>query len=134
MIEVRLRKLVMVDNDPRQILVLEEANKETPRHITLAIGPIEAAEICRILEQSTPPRPLTHQLLTRVVAQLGGKIEKAVINHRDGSTYFAELHLSRNGEMTSVDCRPSDALALCLRLDVPLYVSSEILNAPTEDD
>ena len=72
---------------------------------------------------------MTHDLLANVIEQLGGKLEKIEINNLEDATFFAKLHIRRDGKMIEVDSRPSDAIALGVATDVPIFVAEHVLNA-----
>ena len=133
MIPVNLSRLVMVENHDSQTVLLEEAEATgEPRRLTLLIGANEAAELSRCLQKETSKRPLTHQLAANLLTASKSELERAVIHNVQGGTYFAELHLQSHGERVLVDCRPSDALALCLRLGAPIFVTEEVLSASSK--
>jgi bifunctional DNase/RNase len=110
-----------------QYLQLAEGeNAEGARKLVMVIGRASAEEIERCLLGTEEPRPMTHKLLHDVVSSLGGRIvELEILALRDG-TYFAELRLESGGNMTQVDCRPSDGIALALRAQVPLFVNEAV--------
>ena len=80
------------------------------------------------------PRPLTHDLITSAVEQLGGEIQDIIISDLQEHTYFAKLRVRQEGELIEIDCRPSDAVALAVTARVPIYVSEEVLGEALEDD
>jgi len=136
-VEVRVKRLVLVENHGQQFLQLQEAR--TPeggraRILSMVIGPGEAQGISRCLQGVRTERPLTHELLARVLDTMGGRLRQAVIHDLRDATYFAELHIERDGETLRVDCRPSDAVALSLRLQAPVFAAERLLTAPPEED
>jgi len=106
------------------ILLMDELEKKI---LPISIGPLEAQAIVLALQGEAPPRPLTHDLLKSVIEQLGGMVEKIVITDIRESTFYAELYLCVNNETTILDARPSDALALALRFDAPIYMETKLV-------
>jgi len=95
--------------------------KEEKRHLTMFIGPFEAQSIAMSLQGVHPPRPLTHDLMVSVLGKLRTKLKKVVITELRESTFYALLHLEQDGGEMTVDSRPSDAIALALRADAPIF-------------
>jgi hypothetical protein len=93
----------------------------------IVIGMFEATSIDRRVKGIQAPRPLTHDLLANVIDQLGGELQDVFINELREHTYFARLRIRRDGELTEVDSRPSDAIALAVTVNAPIYVAEEVL-------
>jgi len=91
------------------------------------IGPFEARAILMKLSGQTPPRPLTHDLAADIIRQAGLNITKAVITELRDNTYYANLVDEAGGVEKRIDCRPSDAIAMALRLGIPIYANEELL-------
>ena len=126
MVEVELVE-ADVDRDvgvPR--MVLRELSGAT-RLLTIFIGAVEMRAIQLAEEGHEPPRPMTHDLFRDVLADLGIHLERVVITELRDSTYFAELHLSAAGQVRIVSSRPSDAVALAVRVGCRIYVAEEVL-------
>src|SRR5262245_59313847 len=87
----------------------------------------EAQAIALRIEGVQPPRPLTHDLLLQACRRLGGNIERVVISDLQESTFFAQIHLFQGDERVSLDARPSDAIALALRAEAPIFVRRTVL-------
>ncbi len=113
------------DNTP--ILVLRERDGQQ-RVIPILIGSAEASAIGLVLEGIASPRPLTHDLFVAVLADLGATIGKVVITEMRDHTYFAELHLSTPTGERTVSARPSDAVALAIRVSAPIFATSTLLD------
>ncbi len=128
MIEVNLRKLVKVDHQDDQIMVLEEANSANPRTVELGICSPEANEIIRLVDKYHPNRPTTHQMCSRIISTLGADLESVGVVKRIGPNFYAELVLCGNDGNVVVDCRPSDAVALAMRVGAPIYVKADIFD------
>jgi hypothetical protein len=93
----------------------------------MVIGHPEATSIDRHVRGQATPRPHTHDLLANTVEMLGGEVQNVFINELRDHTYYAKLRIKHDGELIEVDSRPSDAIALAVRVDVPIYVSEEVL-------
>jgi hypothetical protein len=93
------------------------------------VGPFEANAIALEIEKVTTPRPMTHDLIKSLLLGLGTGMKKVVVSELKDDTFYAVIWLERDGETVSVDSRPSDALALALRLDCPIYVDEAVLKS-----
>ena len=99
------------------------------RRLPIVIGGFEAQAIAVALEKMQPSRPLTHDLFIQTLTQLGVQLEQIVVTEMRDHTYFAELHLRRDGgDLTVMSSRPSDAIALAVRCQAPLFASEELLD------
>lgn len=127
MIELVLNKIKIDESRNDQIIVLKE--KEGNRFLPVVIGIAEVNAIKLKLSGIKPPRPLTHDLLMTVIEDLGGKLQKVLIDRLHNNTFYAKLFISRNGKEVQVDARPSDSVALALRGGVPIFVEEEVLGA-----
>ncbi len=127
MIEVVLSRIVIRETSDQQRVYLRE--KDGTRQFPIVIGIHEAAAIDRKVRDLSPPRPMTHDLMAGVVDALGARLEKIVISDLRQNTFYARLHLVREGtdEAVEVDARPSDAIALSVHLDAPIYVEETVL-------
>lgn len=106
------------------------------RCVLIWVGQFEASAISMALQGLTGDRPLTHELLKNLAERLGGTIERVVIDDLWGETFYAKIWLRVNGKPVSVDSRPSDAIALALRAEAPLYMTEAVLeeaSRPCED-
>ena len=94
------------------------------------VGPMESTAIAAALEEKAPERPLTHKLAVDLVTSMGGAISRVVIDRVEGAVFFATIYLRcPNGMFTRVDARPSDAIALAIRANVPLFVEEDVFRA-----
>ena len=114
------------------ILLLREAEGRQ-RLLPIYIGGPEAAAIAYALEGEVPPRPLTHDLFCTVLGELATQVERIVITAFEVHTYFAELHLVTDGVTKVVSSRPSDAVALAVRLHAPIFASEAVLDEMGRD-
>jgi bifunctional DNase/RNase len=116
---------VLVDPESRQPLVVLEGKRDR-RRLVLAIGPFEANGIALPLHGVTPPRPLTHDLMLRLLSDVKVALRRVVITDLRDDVYYAELHLDIAGAPRQLDSRPSDAIALALRARVPILVEDRV--------
>jgi len=106
------------------VLLMDDEEKKV---LPISIGPLEAQAIALVLQGEKPPRPLTHDLLKSVCEHLGGAMEKVVITDIRENTFYAEIYLQHNGETVVVDSRPSDAIALALRFQSPIFMVAKMV-------
>lgn len=126
-VEMKIRGLMMdpVTNMPIVILKDLEGNSVLP----IWVGVYEANAIALEIEKVTTPRPMTHDLIKNLLMGLGGGVRKVVVSDLQDDTFYAMIWVERNGEMIAIDSRPSDALAVALRLDCPIYVEDDVLSS-----
>ena len=98
------------------------------RRLPIIIGTFEAQAIALELENIKPPRPMTHDLLKKMVESFNANVKHITINDLSEGTFYAEISYKHNGEDVEQDARPSDAIALAVRFDAPIYVSDEVLD------
>ena len=124
-VEMRIRGLLMdpVTNSP--IVILKDANSDTV--LPIWVGVFEANAIALEIEKVSTPRPMTHDLIKNVLSGLDAHVHKVVVTELKEDTFFAVIWMEREGRIISVDSRPSDALALALRVDCPIFVEDEVL-------
>src|SRR6185437_16702430 len=124
-VEMKIRGLMMdpVTNNP--IVVLKDVNGTAI--LPIWVGPYEAHAIALEIEKVAPARPMTHDLIRNLLFGLEAGVKKIVVNELKEDTFYAIIWLERDGELISVDSRPSDALALALRLDCPIFVEDGVL-------
>jgi bifunctional DNase/RNase len=109
----------------RHVVILKDP--EGDRYLPIWIGAWEASAIAMRLQGLSAERPLTHDLFAAALDRLGVRVERVVINELTDETYHARIHLERDGVQVEVDARPSDALALAVRTEVPIYAADEVL-------
>ncbi len=124
-VEMRIRGLMMdpVTNTP--IVVLKDIDGESV--LPIWVGVYEANAIALEIEKVTTPRPMTHDLLKNVLTGFGAIVSKVVVTELKDDTFYAVIWAERDGQVISIDSRPSDALALALRVDCPIFVDDEVL-------
>lgn len=125
--EVRmdLAQIVICETRDQQLIVLRERNGN--RALPIVIGLTEALAIDRRVKGVQWQRPLTHDLLGNVIESLEAELEKIVINDLQDHTFYAKLVIRQQGELIEVDSRPSDAIALGVATEVPIYVEDHVL-------
>jgi uncharacterized protein len=126
-VEMKIRGLMMdpVTNMPIVILKDLSGNSVLP----IWVGVYEANAIALEIEKVATPRPMTHDLIKSLLLGLNTAVNKVVVSELRDETFYAVIWLDRDGELISVDSRPSDALALALRLDCPIYVEEAVLKS-----
>ena len=126
-IQVELKRIIITETSDQQVIFLKEVTGE--RAFPIVIGSTEAFAIDRRLKNQPTPRPQTHELLSTVIEKLDAKLERILINDLQDSTFFAQLIIRHpNGKTVEVDSRPSDAIALGVSNNVPIFVADHILN------
>src|SRR5918998_2023445 len=125
-IQMELSKIIISEMQDQQIIVLKEVDGD--RKFPIVIGSGEAYAIDRRLKGHVHPRPLTHDLLATVIEQMGGIIDRIEINNLQNHTFYARIHIRRDGEVVKVDSRPSDAIALGVATTVPIFVAEHVLD------
>ncbi|GAH77460.1 unnamed protein product, partial [marine sediment metagenome] len=119
-VRVELVRIMINEAGDHQVIVLKEVGGE--RAFPIVIGFFEAAAIDRRLKGLQLPRPLTHDLLGGVIEALGGRLAKVVVTDLRDHTFYANLVIDRNGDEVRVDARPSDAIALGIANDTPIFI------------
>ena len=131
-VQMELRRIIISEVDDHQVIILKEVDGD--RSFPIVIGIFEATSIDRRVKGIIAPRPLTHDLITAVVEQMGGEVQDIVISDLKEHTYFAKLRVRQEGELVEIDCRPSDAIAVAVTSKVPIYVSEQVLGEALEEE
>jgi bifunctional DNase/RNase len=124
-VEMKIRTLMMDPVTQMPIVILRDVAGETI--LPIWVGVYEANAIALEIEKVSTPRPMTHDLIKTIVTGLDVTVQKVVVNELKDDTFYALIWMDKNGESVSVDARPSDALALALRLDCPIFVDDQVL-------
>src|SRR6266540_171945 len=111
----------------KRVVMLKE--KDSTRYLPIWIGHFEADAIAIPMQKVPVSRPLTHDLLRLAIVALGAKLEKVIINDLADETFFAKLILDQDGKSVEVDARPSDAIALAIRAEVPIFVEEKVIDS-----
>jgi len=125
MVHMELSRIMISETSDHQIIVLKE--KDGQRSFPIVIGLHEAWAIDRAVKEIPTPRPLTHDLLSDVIIQLSGGIERVEISDLKNNTFYAKIIISQNGNALEIDSRPSDAIALAMQGNTPIYVAKTVL-------
>ena len=126
-VEMKIRGLMMDPMTNMPIVVLKDLTGDSV--LPIWVGIYEANAIALEIEKVTTPRPMTHDLIKVLLMGLDTAVKKVVVSELKDDTFYALIWLERGGEMISVDSRPSDALALALRHDCPIYVDDSVLQS-----
>ena len=126
-VEMKIRGLMVDPSTNMPVVILKDPNSDTV--LPIWVGLYEAQAIQLEVMKATTPRPYTHDLLKNVVLGLNAEVRRVVVSELRGDTFYAVIWMEQNGEIVALDARPSDALALALRSDCPIYVAEEVLHA-----
>lgn len=129
-VRMDLARIIISETSEQQIIVLKE--RGGTRQFPIVIGLHEALAIDRRIKGYATARPLTHELLANVIQSLHGELERIVIHDLRDHTFYAKLIIRQNGALVEVDSRPSDAIAVGVASDTPIYVSEQVLRDVTE--
>jgi uncharacterized protein len=126
-VEMKIRGLMMDPVTNMPIVILKDIGSDTV--LPIWVGVYEANAIALEIEKVTTPRPMTHDLIKNVLVGLESQVRKVVVTELRDDTFFAVIWVERDGRIISIDSRPSDALALALRVDCPIFVEDEVLKS-----
>ena len=125
--EMKIRGLLIDPTTNSPIVLLKDLDSELM--LPIWVGPFEANSIASEIEKIAPLRPMTHDLLKNVINQLGGNIKRVIITELRENTFYAIVEIDITNSLVIVDSRPSDAIALALRADCPIFVREEVIQA-----
>lgn len=125
-VQMDLKRIIISEIHEQQVIMLREV--EGNRSFSIMIGIFEATSIDRRVKKLPSPRPLTHDLVANVIESLGGELRDIYISELREHTYYAKLRIRQNGELIEVDTRPSDAIALAVTANVPIYVAEDVID------
>jgi bifunctional DNase/RNase len=131
-VEMKVKGLMIDPVSQMPIIVLKKSDDETV--LPIWVGLFEANAIAMQLENIVSPRPMTHDLICSVIDALRATVDRVEITDLRDNTFFALIHLDRAGEKLAIDARPSDAMALALRVRVPIFVAESVLVKSTQGD
>ena len=126
MLEMTIDSIRVSPMNYQRVVILKE--KDADRYLPIWIGPAEADAIAVKLQDLSVPRPLTHDLLRTIIDTLGASIQHILVNDLQNDTFYAKITIQANGATKELDCRPSDAVALAVRAEVPIYVEESVLD------
>lgn len=131
-VEMMIKGLMMDPVTSTPIVILQE--RDAHRVLPIWVGVVEANAIALQIENIAPSRPLTHDLLRNVIADMDGTVDRVVVTDLREQTFYAMIHIARRGEHLSIDARPSDAIALALRTHAPIMVEEAIFDTVRTSD
>lgn len=132
MVEVSIDSIRVSLMSQHRVVILKDVDGE--RYLPIWIGPCEADAITVTLQEVEVPRPLTHDLLKNVIAELGGEVEHIVISDLRNEVFYARIVVEANGKHLEIDSRPSDALALAVRLRVAVYIEDAVMEKAVQPE
>ncbi len=124
-VPMELARVIISENTDQQVIVLRE--KEGTRSFPIIIGIFEAVAIDRRLKGIRIQRPLTHDLIENMIRDMGGELQRIVIDDLRDGTFYAKLHVMREGKEIVIDSRPSDAIAIGVGIECPIFVEDSVL-------
>lgn len=127
-IRMDLARIVIIDSEDEKMSMIVLRESEGERAFPILIGVHEAYAIRRRTKQNKMQRPMTHDLIERMIGQLDFKLDQIVIHELRDSTFYAKLVLRRNGDIVEIDSRPSDAIAVGAGTDTPIFVDDTVLD------
>lgn len=125
-VQMKIKGLMIDPVSNMPIIILKNPSGKTV--LPIWVGIFEANAIAMQLEEVVSPRPMTHDLLKNVIEGLEAQVEQVVITDLKDNTFFAAIHILRDGERFTIDARPSDAMALALRTSAPIFVERQVLD------
>jgi uncharacterized protein len=126
-IQMKIRTIMMDPDANTPVVVLKDVGSDTM--LPIWIGAFEANAIAVEIEKIAAQRPTTHDLIKNIIRELGATVNRVVITDLIENTFFAVIEMTRDGETLIIDSRPSDAIAVALRVDCPIYVNEQVINS-----
>jgi bifunctional DNase/RNase len=126
-VEMKIRGLMMDPTANTPIVILKDVVSD--RMLPIWVGASEANAIALEIEKTAPPRPMTHDLLRNIVTQLGATVDRVVVTDLIENTFYAVIEMTLDGRKVLIDSRPSDAIALALRADCPIFVNEDVITS-----
>ncbi len=127
MVEMVVESVRVSLTTQNRVVILKD--KGTERYLLIWIGPLEAWAIASAVAGVPPPRPTTHDLVKSVVDELGAKVTQVIVNDLREETFYARIIMDSGGRHIELDSRPSDAIAVAVRVKAPIYVEEQVLNS-----
>lgn len=125
MLELTIDSIRVSPMNYQRVVILKE--KDSDRYLPIWIGPAEADAIAVKLQDLSVPRPLTHDLLRTIIDDLGGSVKHVLVSDLQNDTFYAKIVIQVNGDLREVDSRPSDAMALAVRTQVPIFADESVM-------
>jgi len=124
-VAVRVERVTLDTSSNRFVVILKDDTYS--RWLPIVVGPAEAQAIALQLEKVNPPRPMTHDLMKNLLDSIKANVSRVVVSDLKENTYYATIDVKRNGVQLHVDARPSDAIALALRVSAPIFVDEDVM-------
>lgn len=131
---IRVRIIALLEEPHMHSPVVILHDPKSDRVLPIWIGEPEARAIAMVLQKVSPERPLTHTLMKGVIRELGGKVDKVVIDEIEGGTYFATIYIKKGSRALKVDARPSDSIAMALECDASIYIAQSVLDVAGQEN
>ncbi len=131
-IKMEVKALIVDPIANMPVVILRDT--EEKNFLPIWVGVFEANAIALQMEGITTPRPMTHDLLRNIILEISGNVVQVVINNLQENTFYAQIHLRLNGKAFTIDSRPSDAIALALRMQAPVFVDESVLEKSRAND
>jgi hypothetical protein len=132
MVEVTIDSIRVSLMSQHRVVILKDTDGE--RYLPIWIGPCEADAITVTLQEVEVPRPLSHDLMKNLISDMGGSVEHILIADLNNDVYYAKIVIDLNGQTLEIDSRPSDALALAVRVRVPIYVADTVMEKAVQPE
>ncbi|MEW6129196.1 MAG: bifunctional nuclease family protein [Acidobacteriota bacterium] len=126
-IEMKIRGLMMDPSANTPIIILKDVNGDAM--LPIWVGAFEANAIAQEIEKLPVQRPMTHDLIKNLITEFGGIVRRIIITDLKNNTFYAVIEILKNKQAMFLDARPSDAIAIALRVDCPIYVNEEVINS-----
>jgi len=126
LVRMMVRGLALDPITNMPIIILKDADER--KALPIWVGIFEANAIALELEKIVTPRPMTHDLIKNILDQVGATVQQVIINDLKDNTFYAVIEISVNGNQITIDSRPSDAIAIALRVSAPIFVADEVIN------
>lgn len=130
--EVKVRGLLVDPTTNSPIVLLKDVGSEAM--LPIWVGPYEANSIASEIEKVAPQRPMTHDLLRNAINQMGGTVHRVIVTDLRDNTFYAVIEIAVSEGLVFLDSRPSDAIALALRVDCPIFIREEVLESSRIDE
>jgi bifunctional DNase/RNase len=127
LLQVKIHKLIVDPTTLQPVVFLADSLEE--RALPIWIGPCEANAINLEIQGANPPRPLTHDLMVRMMEKVNAKVQRIIITHSKEGTYYATLVMDRGGSLEEIDARPSDSIVIALKFKAPIFISKSLFTA-----
>ena len=131
-ISVRVERVTLDTSSNRFVVILKDDTYK--RWLPIVVGPAEAQAIALQIENVKPPRPMSHDLMKSILESMHANVTKIIVNDLKDNTYYAIIDLKKNGTEDEIDARPSDAIALALRINAPIFVEEQVMQKAAIND